>query len=119
MTDLLQQGARWLEQQRAARLSSPVTYRRGGAEAEFLATYGRTEFQAEDESGLRVQAHVTDFLVAGDDFSPFFGQPQAGDRLVAGPALYEVLPLAGEGCWRWCDPYRRTLRIHARELGAA
>ena len=117
MSDLLQQGSQWLERQRATLLSSPITYRRGAAEAELMATYGRTEFQAEDESGLKITAQVTDFLIAGAAFQPLFSQPQPGDRIVAGPALFEVLPLAGEGCWRWCDPHRGTLRIHAREIG--
>lgn len=117
MSDLLQQGAQWLDEQRSTLLASPVTYRREGTHAEFFATYGRTEFEADDETGMRVQAHVTDFLISAGSFAPVFGHPRPGDQITAGPVVYEVMNLTAEGCWRWCDPYRYTMRIHAREVG--
>lgn len=119
MTDLLQQGTRWLEQQREAHLSSPVIYVRGSHEAEFMATYGRTDFETDDETGLRVQGHVTDFLICAGFFTPVFGHPEPGDQIRAGSRVYEVMDISAQGCWRWSDPYRVTLRIHSRDVGAA
>jgi hypothetical protein len=119
MGDLLRQGSQWLEQQRSAHCSSPVTYRRGETEATFDATFGRTEYEVEDDYGLTVAAHVTDFLVAAVDFAPVFGEPQPGDRIVADGVVYEVMSLGNQGPWRWSDPYRTTMRIHTKDVGTA
>ncbi|MGC9455752.1 MAG: head-tail joining protein [Phycisphaerae bacterium] len=123
MGDLLRQGSQWLAAQRTAHAASPVTYRRpstGSGQATELvvsATFGRTEYEVEDDYGLRVGAEVTDFLVAAADFIPTFGEPEAGDRIIADGVAYEVMALAGQGHWRWSDPYRTTLRIHTKEVG--
>lgn len=119
MGDLLRQGGQWLEQQRSAHCSSQVTYRRGTQEQALSATFGRTEYEAQDESGFLVTAHATDFLVSAADFMPIFGEPQAGDQVIADGVLYEVLSLGNLGHWRWSDPYRTTMRIHARQVGVA
>ena len=123
MGDLLRQGGQWLEQMRRAHCSSPVTYRRPGGtggpvEVELPATLGRTEYEVEDEYGVRIAAHSTDFLVSAEDFTPTFGTPEAGDQVIADGTVYEVMSLAGQGHWRWSDPTRRTLRIHAKETGS-
>ena len=49
---------------------------------------------------------------------PVFGTPEPGDRIAAEGAIFEVMSLAGQVHWRWSDPYRSTLRIHTREIGA-
>jgi len=124
--DLLRQGSQWLEQMRWAHCSSQVTYRRGGQEQALSATFGRTQYEVQDDYGLVVAAHVTDFLVAAADFAPVFGEPQPGDQIVAdlpgrqaGGVVHEVMSLASGGHWRWSDPYRTTMRIHTKEVGAA
>ena len=114
MADLLRQGAEWLEQQRAAHAASPVTYRRDQDSYAVDATFGRTQYEVEDEYGLRVAAHVTDFLISADVFP--FAEPEAGDQIVADGVVYEVMDLAGQGHWRWSDPYRKTMRIHTKEV---
>ena len=115
MGDLLRQGSQWLEQMRTAHCSSPVTYRRGGDAHEVNATFGRTEYEVEDGYGLTVAANVTDFLILAEDFP--FDEPAAGDQVVADGVVYEVMSLAGQGHWRWSDPYRTTMRVHAKEVG--
>ena len=122
MTNLLRQGSQWLDQQRTAHCSSPVTYRRTGqADASVNATFGRTEYEVEDDFGLRVGAQVTDFLISADVFP--FDEPKAGDQIVAPSTgspqatVYEVMDLAGQGHWRWSDPHRTTMRIHTKEVG--
>ena len=117
MGDLLRQGGQWLEQQRTAHCSSQVTYRREAAELQVDATFGRTEYEVEDDYGLRVGAQVMDFLILAEAFSPTFGEPQAGDQIVADGVVYEVMNLAGQGHWRWSDPYQTTMRIHTKEVG--
>ena len=115
MTDLLKQGSQWLEQMRTSHCSSPVTYRRGQTEATVNATFGKTDFEVNDESGLTIGAHVWDFLVLADDLG---FEPEPGDVVVANERKYEVMNLAGDGCWRWSDPYRQTYRIHTKDTGA-
>jgi hypothetical protein len=124
VTDLLRQGCQWLERMRTSHCSSPVTYRRAGqADANVQATFGRTDYEVADDYGATIKAHVIDFLILGDDLG---SEPQAGDQIVADPsagagqaAVYEVMALGGEGCWRWSDPYRTTMRIHTKEIGPA
>jgi len=114
--DLLRQGGQWLEQQRTTHCSSQVTYRREATELPVDATFGRTEYEVEDDYGLRVGVQVTDFLILAEAFSPTFDEPEAGDRIVADGVVYEVMNLAGQGHWRWSDPYRTTMRIHTKEV---
>jgi len=124
MGDLLRQGSQWLGAQLKEHASSPVTYRRDETELVVNATFGRTEYEVEDEHGLRVAAHVTDFLILGADLAPTFGEPEAGDQIVAPSAgsgqagvVYEVMNLAGQGHWRWSCPHRFTMRIHTKQTG--
>ena len=117
MGDLLRQGAQWLGDMLKQHASSPVTYRRDQESHEIDATFGRTQYEVEDEHGLRVGAEVIDFLVSAEVFAPMFGEPEAGDQIVADGVVYEVMDLAGQGHWRWSDPYRTTMRIHTKEVG--
>jgi len=114
--DLLRQGSQWLGAMLKQHASSQVTYRREATELGLQATFGRTEYEVEDDHGLRVAALVIDFLVAAADFAPTFGEPEAGDQIVADGVVYEVMSLAGQGHWRWSDPHRQTLRIHTKEV---
>jgi len=116
LNDILRHGSLWLLEQMKEHAASPVTYRRGELEAEMRAVFGRTEYEVADEYGLRVGAQVTDFLIDGEDLSPAFGEPRAGDRIIADGAVYEVMPLGGLRHWRWTGPHRRTMRIHTKEV---
>jgi hypothetical protein len=113
--DLLRDGLAWLEQQRTAHMTSPVTYRRSGqADAEVLATWGKTDLEVADDYGTTIRTHVIDFLILADVLG---FEPQAGDVIVADGRKFEVMDLAGQGCWRWSDPYRTTFRIHTKDTG--
>ena len=116
MSDLLRQGSQWLGQMQSQHCSSPVTYRRDQESHEVNATFGRTEYEVEDEYGLRVGAQVTDFLIPAEVFP--FDEPEAGDQIVADGVVFEVMNLAGQGHWRWSDPHRQTMRIHTKEVGS-
>ena len=117
MTDLLQQGAAWLVGQRSRHMGRRVSYRRGLIAVEITATYGRTEYEIADAYGGRVGAEMTDFLISTTDLARSFGRPEPGDRIQADGTAYEVMDLAGQGCWRWSDPYHASMRIHAKEVG--
>ncbi len=118
MGDLLRDGLNWLKQQRTAYMTSPVTYRRAGSgsqnDAEVQATFGKTDYEVADDYGATIRTHVIDFLILTDELGH---EPKAGDVIVADGRKYEVMNLAGEGPWRWSDPYRTTLRIHTKDIG--
>ena len=115
MPDLLRQGSQWLEQMRTSHCSSPVEYRRPPDALTVNATYGKTNVELADESGLTVRSHVWDFLILADALG---WEPEPGDVIAADGRKYEVMNLSGEGAWRWSDPYRTTFRIHTKETGA-
>jgi hypothetical protein len=100
---------------RTAHCSSRVEYRRTPDAVTVNATFGKTNVELADESGLAVWSHVWDFLIMADDIG---WEPEAGDVIVVNGRKYEVMNLSGEGCWRWSDPYRTTYRIHTKDIGA-
>ena len=114
MPDMLRQGSVWLESMRETHCSSPVTYQRDEASYEVNATFGKTDYEVADDYGAKIQAHVVDFLILGASL-PF--DPEPADVILANGRKYEVMNLGGEGCWRWSDPYRTTMRIHTKDVG--
>jgi hypothetical protein len=92
-----------------------VVYRRGNDEVQLNAVLGQTEYETTDEYGLTVGTHIVDFLILAADLT--LGDPQPGDRIVVDDVAYEVEPIASEGHWRWSDPRRTIMRIHAKQVG--
>jgi hypothetical protein len=124
MSDLLKQGLMWLSQQRTNHMASPVQYQRAGQmPVQVQATVGRTDLDITDGAGASLQTHVVDFLILASDLADLY-PPRRGDVILAtgsgGDHEYEVLDLpgAGDGCWRWSDPYHTTLRIHTKDIGS-
>jgi len=114
MKDLLHDGVAWLADKASDVMASTVKYRRGEAEIEVPATSGRTDYEVEDQSGMKVQAHVVDFLIPASELE---NEPVPGDVIVKDAVEYEVMNFAGTGCWRWSTAFRHTRRIHTREVG--
>ena len=122
MADLLEQASDWLDGQRVAHLSKPVTYRRGDYSLEVAATVGRTVFEIDDGYGAIERFESRDFLIAAAELAvngaPF--EPQTGDLIAETVGqqtlVYEVLAPGKEPCWRYSDPYRKTLRIHTKQV---
>ncbi len=116
MTNMLRTGATWLEQQRTAWMTEAVAYRRGATEVSVNATFCRTKYDVDDGLVVRIGAHSADFLILADDLGLV---PAEGDVIVANGRKYEVMNLAGSGCWEWSDSYNVTRRIHTRDVGLA
>ena len=125
MGDMLQQAVDWLDGQRVAHLSKPVTYQRGGESVEVAATLGATSLEVADEGGVTVRTRQTDFIVSADAL--VLGgveiTPQVGDRILmtAGALgekvlVFEVLALPGGEHFRPADPTGTALRIHAKQI---
>jgi hypothetical protein len=119
VTDLLRQASQWLAGMLKGHAAGPVTYSRASESVEVWATLGRTQYEIQDDYGLRVGASMIDFLIARSDLAATFDEPRPGDRITVDGKVHEVLALSGQGCWRWSDPYRVTMRIHTREIAEA
>ena len=127
MTDLLEQGSAWLEDQRHAHMTRTVTYTRTigvlGTFVTLAATIGKTEFEQADDFGIVHRIQSRDYLVLATDLVLGGEQslPKAGDKIqeTVGSTmfLYEVMAPGGEPPWRYSDPYRKTLRIHTKLVG--
>ena len=123
MTDLLERGVAWLDDQRKRHLARTITYLRGADQVEVDATIGRTAFEQADEYGVIHRTESRDYLVSAADLvlDGVVERPKAGDRVreTADEQLliYEVLAPGGEPPWRWSDRHRRTLRIHTKYVG--
>ncbi len=123
MSDLLERGTTWLEDQRTRHLSRTVTYLRGGDSVDVAATLGRTVFEQADEYGIVHRTEARDFLVLTADLvlSGTAVLPKTGDH-IREPAgdqifIYEVMAPGGEPPWRYSDSYRQALRIHTKHVG--
>ena len=122
MADLLEWGSAWLDGQRKTHLSRPVTYQRGAESVEVQATVGRTVFELADAYGVVERTESRDFLVLAADLvlGGAVTLPERGDRIREAQDgktyVYEVMAPGKEPHYRFSDVYRRTLRIHTRQV---
>lgn len=123
MGDLLERASAWLDEQRLKHLSRTVTYRRGETSAEVRAAIGRTVFEVTDSVGVAERTESRDFLIPASDLV-LGGEavlPKQGDRIEetqdSKVYVYEVMAPGQEPCWRFSDSYRRTLRVHTKQVG--
>jgi hypothetical protein len=124
MTDLLRQASDWLEDQRTRYAASTIVYVRGSRSAEVSATIGKTTFEVDDGYGVLVRHESRDFLVLVTDLLLGGGltEPQRGDRVHETQNgtvyIYEVAAPGKEPCWRYSDAYRKTFRVHTKQIDA-
>ena len=115
MTNLLNNGLDWLEQNLLGFCSSPVDYRRDEQSQTLDAVFGKTDYQVSTESGIEVGAFIWDFLIDAESLGL---TPEVGDLIVVNNKQFEVMNLSGQGCWRWTGPNQKTMRIHTQEIGS-
>ena len=96
---------------------SPAEYRRAGAETTTAIDVTQTQVRYErlPPEGAPVESRAVDFLLASAAVSE---DPKPGDTFEIGGRVFEVTPLGGEPCWRWCDAGHYTRRVHTREVSA-
>jgi len=122
MPDLLRTGSDWLETQRTEHLTRSVVYERGASSVAAPATVGRTVFEVDDGAGVLMRVESRDYLVLAAHLV-LDGQatvPQRGDRIRETEGtqtfVYEVMAPGKEPPWRYSDPFRKTLRIHTKQV---
>ena len=83
MADMLEQCARWLDDQRHQHMTRSVSYTRGSSTIEVQATIGRTEFEQADDFGIVHKVESRDYLIRTADLV-LDGQPtlpKRGDQI--------------------------------------
>ena len=122
MADLLNTSSAWLEDQREAFLSRTVIYQRGADTVEVTATIGRTLFAVDNGDGAALRVESRDYLIRaarlvldGDVILPRSGD-QVHEMQDGVIFIYQVMAPGDEPVWRYSDPYRRTLRIHTKQV---
>jgi hypothetical protein len=127
--DLLSKGSDWLRLTRKRNAAADVVYVRGSVSSQTLrAAKGQTAFDVADggdDASMPVTVRSSDFLIDVEDLNldgiPV--TPQRGDQVVEGTVeegvVFEVMsPDSNSPPWRYSDPYRRTYRIHTKQVGA-
>jgi hypothetical protein len=122
VADLLDQASAWLDGMRTKYMARTVTYCRGEESVEVQAAVGRTVFETADAYGVVEHSESRDFLILAADLV-LDGQavlPERGDRVRetqdGKTFVYEVMAPGKEPHYRFSDVYRRTLRIHTKQV---
>jgi hypothetical protein len=122
MSDLLDSSSAWLEDQRVKHMTRTVVYVRGGETVEVPATIGETIFHIDDGAGAMLRTESRDYLILAADLALGGSAvlPRCGDHIRETQGtrvfVYEVASPGDEPIWRWSDPYRRTLRVHTKQI---
>jgi hypothetical protein len=122
MANIFQKASDWLEEMRSRHASRPVVYLRDGESIVVSATIGKTVFTIDDGLGVSIQYEARDFLILTVELMQNGKTvlPQRGDRIQEphgdGVVEYEVLAPGKEPCFRYSDPFRKTLRIHTKQV---
>ena len=116
---VMSKGADWLERQRHAHMSIAVEYQRGNSMLTLQATIGQTIFETTDDYGRITKIESRDFLIRACDLviDGLITTPVAGDKIIEGGFVYEVMSPTGQPDLRYSDINRQTLRIHTKQVG--
>ncbi|MBQ9372154.1 MAG: hypothetical protein IJU03_08185 [Thermoguttaceae bacterium] len=113
MTNYFKNGVAFLRDQLIKNASDPIVVSRNG---QTLYTgesvVAKSEFEDVDREGRRVNVYIVDFLIPGASGY----EPERGDLVVYNGGAYSVRPL-GREIWRWDDPYKEMMRVHAQLIG--
>ena len=122
MPDLLETSSSWLDNQREQFMSRTVLYKRGAESVQVPATIGRTVFALDDGAGAILRTESRDYLIRAQHLvlSGVAELPKRGDQVhdVQDGVIfiYEVVGPGDEPHFRFSDPYRKTLRIHTKQV---
>ena len=117
MADMLAAGASWLADQMAASAAMTCAYKRGANTTQFMATLGRSTFEAAGQNGVVERGESRDYIVRVADLP--YGEPMRGDFIVEeinGEAyFYEVAAPRGVPLFHYSDAFQNAVRIHTKQ----
>jgi len=118
MADLLRSGAAWLAGQLAQSAGTTCAYKRGANTSQFVASIGRSVFEAQNSSGVVEAWESRDYIVSVSALP--YGEPQRGDiileELDGVSTLYEVSTPRGVPLFHYADAFRSMVRIHTKQI---
>ena len=124
MSDLLDEALDVLRTLNAEHRETDVIYRRTNGDSFALtAVRGKTTFRVDTGTGFFEEVESRDWIVAPEDL--LFGceeiLPERGDKILLEQEdgtylVFEVTSPSGESHYRWCDSYRKAMRIHTQEI---
>lgn len=122
MANLLATGATALAGWIKDHASVSVVYARSGTGSVTVsATQGQTSFEQTDAEGFGVRIDTRDYIVTAADL--VIGSaitPERGDTITETDGslsrVHTVLGVGSEPCYRWCDPARKMIRIHTKQI---
>jgi len=119
MANLLTDGAGVLASWLQDYVTTQVTYSRSGTASDTInATLRQREYMVTGFDGLQTAVVSSDWIVDVDDVvvSGSTLTPRAGDRITAGSAVYEVMPIDGRQAWRYWDSANTAYVIHTKQV---
>ena len=122
MRNMLETSSNWLETMRDRHTTVEVAYGRDPDSVDLSATIGRTVFEIDNGRGVLEKIESRDFLVLRKELilggNPVL--PERGDKVRETKDgtvyVYEVMAPGKEPHYRYSDPYRKTLRIHTKQV---
>ncbi|HBG28591.1 MAG: hypothetical protein A2Y10_08590 [Planctomycetes bacterium GWF2_41_51] len=117
MSNILKNGIQFLADKLKSHASETVIYKRGADTINICASFGKTNYQIENESGFQIGGEITDFLFSAADLiiDGLVTVPKAGDRIEVDGKVYEAL-FINDGCWRYSGPFGKIIRFHTKEI---
>jgi hypothetical protein len=110
MADRLAESATRIRQRLQECASSLVDYSHEGQSVRLAATRGQFTAPTTDQAGFPLSVQVVDFSVTANEL-------RLGARITTSDgAVFEVLEIPGEGCFRNSDRYGIALRIHTKQV---
>ena len=86
------------------------------------ATIGQTVFAVDNGEGAALQVESRDYVVRAAQLNFGAGpvEPRRGDQIHEVQDgvifIYEVMAPGDEPVWRYSDAYRKTVRIHTKQI---
>lgn len=118
MADMLSDGAAWLADRFAESASQTCAYKRGNNTSQFLATIGKSVFEANGQNGVTEQYESRDYIVKTADLP--YGEPLRGDMIVQDiggvPLFYEVSAPRGVPLFHYGDAFQHLVRVHTKQV---
>jgi len=121
MSDIMRKGADWLRKMRTKHMTEPVKYDFvTGESIELRATRARSGLTRSGQGDFQADVDAQEWIVLTDDLvkagEPVL--PQRGDVIrPADDRNYVVLNEGGGDVFRYCDSYRKSIRIFTKRRG--
>lgn len=116
---MLDTASAWLDAQLATSEGVTVRYARGIPNVDVTAVLGQTPVGFDLGGGVLQTWQTQDFFLTKSTLllSGHQAYPEVGDEITYSGTTFRVCNATDGRCYRYTDPYRRTMRVHTKEIG--